>query len=98
MLNIPQTLLSGAFCLWANTALHVAEQYETMIAVQEQRVLSFLQTFETFQEEVNLADMSPQRKVLVEVLDNVIPELMAELNGVPVPSERTTFETEWKRS
>ena len=68
-----------------------------MIAVQEQRVLSFLRTFETFQEEVNLADMSPQRKILVEALDNVIPELMAELNGVPVPSERTPFETEWEK-
>ncbi len=98
MLKIPQSLLLGACCLWVNTALHAAEQYETVIAVQEQRVLSFLRTFETFQEEVNLADMSPQRKVLVEALDNVIPELMAELNGVPVPSEWTSFDTQWKRS
>jgi len=95
---IPQTLLFGAFYIWTNTALPAAEQYERIIAVQGPQVLNFLRTFETFQEKVNLIDTSPQHKVLVDGLDNVIPELMAELNGVPVPSEWRTFDTEWKRS
>ena len=98
MMYIPQTLLFGAFYIWTNTALPAAEQYERIIAVQGPQVLNFLRTFETFQEKVNLIDTSPQHKVLVDGLDNVIPELMAELNGVPVPSEWRTFDTEWKRS
>ena len=75
--------------------IEAAVPYREVIAGQEERVLRFLRTYETFQEELHMEKVVVQRKALLTALDAIVPELRAELNDVPVPSGSTAFNTQW---
>ena len=75
-----------------------AEQYQTLIAGQEERLLGFLRSFETFQEELHMAKVLQQRKALSSKVGTLLPELQAELSDVPVPSEFAVFDTHWRKA
>jgi phospholipase/carboxylesterase len=90
--------LSLALLFGMSPSLHAADPYPMVIAGQEERLLRFLRTFETFQEELHLAKIDPQRKKLFDSIGNLLPELIAELGGVSVPGDLTAFDTEWKKA
>ena len=75
-----------------------AVQYQTLIAGQEERLLGFLRAFETFQEELHMAKVPQLRKALSSKVGTLLPDLKAELNAVPVPSEFTAFDTDWRKA
>ncbi len=81
--------------LTMSRTLEAADPYRELIAGQEERVLRFLRTYETFQEELHMEKLVAQRKALFKALDPIVPELRAELNDIQVPSESAAFNAQW---
>ena len=84
-------------CIFISDLPAAAEQYQTLIVGQEKRLLGFLRTFETFQEELHMAKVPQQRKALSSKVGTLLPELQAELSDVPVPSEFAVFDSDWRK-
>jgi phospholipase/carboxylesterase len=96
-LKLALILLSVCIGFTMTSITQAADPYRAVIAGQEERVLRFLQTYETFQEELRMDQAGAQRKALFHALDTIVTELRTELYELSVPAELIEFNTRWRK-
>jgi len=96
-LKLALILLSVCIGFTMTSITQAADPYRAVIAGQEERVLRFLRTYETFQEELRMDQAGAQRKALFHALDTIVTELRTELYELSVPAELIEFNTRWRK-
>lgn len=74
------------------------EQYQAIINSQEERILTFLRTFEALQEQLHFAKVKQHKQELFDKVGDPFPPLNAELDSLTAPPSLESFHQKWREA